>query len=159
MLYRDYAPTAFDHQGAFMRDRHDWSVCPCGVNRDSDSLDQSNFATALTMLGGESETVEVHSFNHWAVGWLEIILISPHDYAAQAALATIIGKLENYPVLDEDDYIERQYARATEAWQHMSTRDRIYACHEHGASIFAARHDGLPHEHNGELEYWLADGH
>ena len=39
-----------------------------GQSRDSDCLEQSNFAVMLTALGGESDTVIVVRESHWAVG-------------------------------------------------------------------------------------------
>jgi len=37
-------------------------------HRDSDNLDKSNFASAVKMLGGESDTVLIVRASHWAVG-------------------------------------------------------------------------------------------
>ena len=42
-----------------------------GQSRDSDCLEQSNFAVMLHELGGESDTVIVVRESHWAVGWVE----------------------------------------------------------------------------------------
>lgn len=79
-----------------------------GRSRDSEILDESNFESALEMLGGESDTVEVHRFGHWACGWFEQILVRADDKAKVKVLFEIHQALENYPVLDEDDYFERE---------------------------------------------------
>lgn len=80
--YRDYKPTSYDSAGLSLPDRQDWLVAPVIQTRDSDCLEQSNFASLLGSIGGESDTVEVHSFNHWGPGWFEIILIDPADEKA-----------------------------------------------------------------------------
>lgn len=111
--YSEFAPTCFDSKGAFLPDRQDWLVVPVGRNRDSEPLDESNFEAALAMLGGESNSVEVHRFEHWGPGWFEIILVNPKH---AAMVAFIADKLENYPVLNEDDLSEREFEAATESW-------------------------------------------
>lgn len=85
-------------------------------SRDSDLLAQSNFDALLERLGGESiddesETpaVVVARASHWACGWVETILI--HETAADAVevLRTAMQDLEDYPVLDEGDFSEREF--------------------------------------------------
>lgn len=113
--YKDYAPTAFDSKGLGLPDQGDWYVVPVIRTRDSGPLEESNFQSALEMLGGESENVEVHRFGHWGPGWFEIILVD-HD-SKQAGIADDVErKLEDYPVLDDQDHAEREYDDACEAW-------------------------------------------
>lgn len=113
--YGEYAPTPFDTKGLALPDQSSWLVV-IGRNRDSDCLAESNFDCALEMLGGESETVQVHRFGHWACGWLEIILIDPTSAAAEVA-ADIESSLADYPVLNESDWSEREYNAYGEAWE------------------------------------------
>lgn len=80
-----------------------------GHHRDSDNLDNSNFDTALALLGGESETVVKVCENHWAVGWVEWIAIHESDDTALQLADDIKAKLSDYPVLDEEDYSEREW--------------------------------------------------
>lgn len=112
MLYKDFAPTGFDCKGLALDDRQDWIVVPCTQNRDSEALDQSNFAAALKILGGESKTVEVHRFGHWARGWFEIIICHP---SLDNQVEEIKRRLENYPVLDEEDFCDREYEERLES--------------------------------------------
>ena len=137
--YKDYRPTSFDCAGSFLPDQGDWLVAPVGRNRDSGSLDESNFATCLELLGGESTTVEVHRFGHWTCGWFEIILARP-DRGND--LQTILDRLNDYPVLDEDDYSQRRWRRAADYYNSLSPRNRY---HDYlastGLSVFAARYD------------------
>lgn len=85
-----------------------------GQHRDSDILEQSNFACALIMLGGESETVIVEHAGHWVVGWVETILVHESDKPRLKILSSIREKLDDYPVLDESDYSEREYEYQSE---------------------------------------------
>tara|TARA_Y100000310_G_scaffold2787_1_gene3628 strand:- start:7394 stop:7885 length:492 start_codon:yes stop_codon:yes gene_type:complete len=147
--YSDFAPTPFDSKGlgayGNMSERQDWLLVPVSQNRDSGPFDESNFAAALEMLGGEGETVEVHRFGHWGPGWFEIILVAPGSYAADVA-EEIQRSLEDYPLLDEEDHSNREYEAACEAWDWASMRYRIESCARNGVSIFAARRDGPPSE-------------
>lgn len=112
--------------------------------RDSDILEESNFAVALAALGGETgfddeghAEVAVVRESHWAVGWLEWIAV--HEAATEkiAIAEKLLERLENYPVLDEEDYSAREYEGCAEYWEKaMGARDRIeylrahsYTCH------------------------------
>lgn len=89
-----------------------------GQSRDSDALERSNFACMLNALGGESDTVTVVHEGHWAVGWVEWIAIDQEDDKALAIADQIMAGLEDYPVVDESDWSEREQEDANETWQH-----------------------------------------
>lgn len=118
--YKDWAPSAHDCKGLNLPDQQDWLVLPTTRNRDSGPLDMSNFIAALAELGYESDTVEVHRFGHWACGWFEIILAAPSRRAEVEALAE---RLDNYPVLDEDDLGQRELDAAWESWAAYAADD------------------------------------
>lgn len=107
--YKDWKPSAHDASGLNLPDHQEWFVCSCTQNRDSTILEESNFAQALKYLGGESETVEVHRFGHWACGWFEIIIVNP---SREPEVTALEAKLENYPVLSDDDLSERESKEA-----------------------------------------------
>lgn len=137
--YRDYQPTSYDRKGAFLPERQDWLVLPLTRTRDDGQpLTESNFAAALEILGGESDTVEVHRFGHWGPGWYEIILVHP---SRENEARKIEESMENYPCLNEEDFCEREFEAINETWENMSTRDRMTSLSRAGASIFAARRD------------------
>jgi hypothetical protein len=48
-------------------------------------------------------------FNHWAVGWVESLLI--HESAGETIEKgiEILNALSDYPVLDEEDFSNREY--------------------------------------------------
>lgn len=125
--YADWKPTQFDTAGLGLEDRQDWFVAPVSRTRDTcDALTLSNFEAVLSLLGGESETVEVHRFSHWGPGWFEIILAAP---CHEAALHDIQARLEDYPVLNEDRMAELECEQEDEDWQAWG---RARACTRHG---------------------------
>lgn len=158
-LYKDWAPTEFDHRGAFLRDppRGNWIVVPVLRTRDSGVRADSNFETALKILGytdGNEDRVEVHSFNHWGPGWFEIILVHPRlVYQVEELQRT----LDTCAILDETDYSEREHAAASKYWESCNTGERMYWCQRYRVSVFAARRDEIPQDPSGELLSALAN--
>lgn len=136
--YSEFQPTGFDAKGAFLDERQDWLVVPVGRTRDSGPFENSNFETALDILGGESDTVEVHSFNHWGPGWFEIIIVAPDSDAAKKA-EEIEASLENYPVLDDEDLSQREWDDFIESWDAWGRKDFVkFLASEFGLSEAAA---------------------
>ena len=136
--YSKFRPTAMDPAGLALDDQQDWLVLPVFRNRDSEPLNESNFDTALKIMGGESDTVQVHRFGHWACGWFEIIIIHP-SLAAEGE--KIEEALDDYPVLDDDDLSRRELEAAEKMWAWMNLKERIEVCKRAGVSILAARRD------------------
>jgi hypothetical protein len=134
---------------------HEHYSAGVGQSLDSDCLERSNFAVMLAELGGESDTVIVVRESHWAVGWVEWIAIHETDTAALAIADAACGRLEDYPILDEDDWSGREWNAACETWERASLRDRIEYCGRAGISIFAARRDEVPQDDQGHLQELL----
>lgn len=88
----------------------DWydTIGVVGQSRDSEILEISNFESALELLGGESETVLKAGASHWACGWVESLRVHISDVEKTLKALEIIRQLNDYPVLDEDDYNERE---------------------------------------------------
>lgn len=129
----------------------DWPeyFCFLGQSRESSTLERSNFICGLEALGGESETVLVIRESHWAVGWVEWIGIHGSDAKALAIADKIAGKLEGYPVVNEDHWSALEYEEAAEFWKSLGVRGRLEMLEGSGISIFAARRDWLPEDPNG----------
>jgi len=145
ITYSEFQPTGFDSRGAFLPDQQDWFVAPVSITRDSGPLAESNFYTALEELGGESETVEVHRFGHWGPGWFEIILIDPEDEKRAGIAEEMERILENYPVLDEMDFSEREWKEKEEIWTNFyDLGEKIELCKKAGESVFSARSETIP---------------
>jgi hypothetical protein len=103
-----------------------------GQSRDSDCLERSNFACMVRALGGESETVIVVRESHWAVGWVEWIAIQQDDGAALKIADDIKEALEDYPVIDENDFSEREQEEAESVWTNCyNAAERIKYIREH----------------------------
>lgn len=127
----------------------DWFECfeVAGQHRDSDCLERSNFRSILAKLGGESETVLVVRDSHWAVGWVETLRIVETDEAALRTADAILEKLQDYPIVDEEDFSGLEYEEACKTWSDFRVEDRIEWIKRHAersVSIFAARRDELP---------------
>lgn len=91
-------PDWSDYYVLFMKTRDDESY---------DLLKISNFDVALERLGGESEKdgVLVIRDRHWAVGWIEYILV--HKDSKKVKIAEeIMERYHRYPVLDEEHFSE-----------------------------------------------------
>jgi hypothetical protein len=152
--------------------------CIAGQTRDSDALERSNYRTIFQALidkankldcqdsgidgeGNESDMVYDFRANHWAVGWVEGILICQNapqaliDYADSIAAA-----LADYPVFDESDSTRMERSEAAEYWERCSVRERAEIIKSHGSyvSIFAARSDCVP-EDDGVFEYLTTSHH
>ena len=82
--------------------------------RDSGLVEESNFWSALKALNGESKTVKVVRAKHWLCGWVEMILIHESDKESIDKGNEIEKALENYPILDEDDFFARESEKREE---------------------------------------------
>lgn len=126
-----------------------------GQSRDSDLLEESNFAMALKALDDESETVIVVRESHWAVGWVEWIAIHESDSKALAIADDLNDRMTDYPCLSEDDWSRREYEQVCNVWEQFSLSDRIEALKRFDLSIFAARRAELPTDDDGSLFQYL----
>lgn len=100
-----------------------------GRNRDSDDLTESNFECGLESIGGEGGEIPegyedsgensrvVARERHWACGWIELIYIHESDTEALIKADKIAGELKDYPVLNEDDWSEREMESANRVWR------------------------------------------
>lgn len=158
--YRDFQPTGFDARG-IGADEH--SIGTFGVllsrSRDSGPLELSNFTVALESLGGESDSVQVHRFGHWACGWFELLLVDPADETRFADAQAMHDCLQDYPVLSDEHYSNVCYEMAAEQWQRESVAERVRIIQRYGrqekVSIFSARSDELPQ--GLYADEWYAD--
>src|SRR5437660_579858 len=112
---------------------HGWYSAGFGRSRDSDVLEESNFQTAFKTLEGLAtfldvenndipgrfdgeRSVQIVCESHWAVGWVEWIAIHSTNTQAIAKANELCDRANNYPILDEEDYSEREYTGAMEFW-------------------------------------------
>jgi hypothetical protein len=86
-------------------------------NRDSGLLDQSNAdAIAKTLepfTDGDDPDVNFESHNHWACGWIQghaIRVFRDGEITESFRFYhELAERMDNYPVLDEEDYSRREY--------------------------------------------------
>jgi hypothetical protein len=124
-----------------------------GQHRDSGSIDRSNYAVILADLetldrehGGERTVFDTRA-SHWAVGWVETILVHESNIPALERADEWCERLADYPLADEDHHSELVYNEAAEIWERASLRDRLemlrFGSGEE-VSVFAIRRDELP---------------
>ena len=88
------------------------------VHRDSDILGESNWAViSADMERRFPEDVTIERMGHWAVGWVDYLLVRMLDDDGQLTEAGDAAldwkdKLDRYPVADENDYSERESEEA-----------------------------------------------
>jgi len=94
-----------------------------GRSRDSDLWEESNFLAALDLLGGESDDIIIERAGHWAVGWVEHIAINPCNADKVKIAENIRERLESYPVLDEEDFCEREFEEYSQEFNDYCNRE------------------------------------
>lgn len=99
---------SWERPDSYMGPDHNDTIFIYGRSRDSDLMRESNFDALLELLGGESESVEVVRDSHWAAGWIESIRVSIKDKEKIKIALEALYSLEDYPLLDETDYYERE---------------------------------------------------
>jgi hypothetical protein len=98
------------------------------LQRDSTLLEESNaqaLAAALKPhLEADTDDPDIwqERHRHWAVGWIEGYVIRVTDEQgkpteAAEALWELIEQMRDYPILDEQDYMQREYEAAIQAIQ------------------------------------------
>jgi len=148
-----YSPKPYEKPSNYIGKTWEGWVCFLGRTRDSELLTNHNFETALERLlalpqhivEGELSVMAVKE-SHWACGWVEYIIIHPSNRAAVKLADELAKKLDDYPILDESGYSDKECEATCEMWANMSLRERIEACKKTDTSIFAARHDCIPQD-------------
>lgn len=88
---------------AYYGDHPDWLVT-LGVTRDSDIAERSNwrFITGQVM-AAYPDDVAIESMGHWAVGWVEYLLVKP-DSPAVKVMSDWADQLAVYPIANDEDF-------------------------------------------------------
>lgn len=122
-----------------------------GQHRDSDTLARSNFECGLKAIGGESASVVVARASHWAVGWVEVILIHRRAGRALRKADELALRLQDYPVIDEAHWSSLEREEAEKSWRFLPIKERLALCKLGDVSPFAARRNELPSDENGKI--------
>lgn len=119
-----------------------WGITPIAQTRDSDALERSNYRRILEdMIKLNNDLVEfVADFHsgHWAVGWMEQIIVrvlyDPDEDVTPDNITGAFAKVmeiavylsEQYPIYDSEDYSEVESQERDEAfdsaWDTMKYR-------------------------------------
>lgn len=98
-------------------------------NRDSGLLDESNAAQIESALKRYERrgTVRSERHSHWAVGWVDGYAIRVYTHKGKITKAfktyfSLMSDLEDYPVLDEEDYSRREYEETIENIENEGSR-------------------------------------
>jgi hypothetical protein len=132
-------------------DKDNWSIIYTH-NRDSGLLDQSNSAVInkamMPFTEGDDPDVVFESHNHWAVGHVDGFSIRVFTKRGPITKAfrtyhELAERMDNYPILDENDYSDREYEATIAnfpdaAWRLKDEFD-------------------LPDDWVGEVYSWLSD--
>lgn len=105
----------------------------CAKHRDSYLIEVSNF----DCIEKEFEDLgdEVIRFGHWAVGWIEYLIVDDTSKNREK-LSKIYKDLDNYPVYDEGHWVELQYEEAQDIWEKCyDERERLEFVREHQSSF------------------------
>lgn len=136
-------------------------VLVLSVHRDSDALARSNWTVGGTLLreaaeaAGAPESVYDWRASHWAVGWVEYLMVKRDaPESVLEAAADILDSLADYPVLSDDHFSDLEWTEASDYWASLSVRDRCHLIRDSGsdASLFAARSDCIPSDNGAVLE-------
>lgn len=112
-------------------DPENWCVCYTSSGQ-SGILELSNEFSIQDMLSpyarGEDPDVVFDSHKHWAVGHIEgfsVRVYRPGGTVTDAfrTVCKIREKLDNYPILDEHDYSEREFNTTLENYRHEMGKD------------------------------------
>lgn len=125
---------------AYFGENGHWLIAAT-VHRDSGELDQSNFETmqaalkalpAVKDFDGEFTPVQVERSSHWAVGWVDYLIVNPECSEAVALAEEMRARLEDYPILDEEDFSRREMESANDTWRDCyNMRERVKYIRSH----------------------------
>jgi hypothetical protein len=85
-------------------------ILPVSINRDSNSLDLSNWdaiGVSIDVIGYEEDLGDQWDyleFTHWAVGWVRLGIYNSGNRSVFDRVNELTAELADYPVLDENMY-------------------------------------------------------
>lgn len=103
--------------GGFGQDSPLYFTTPLGTHRDADTREESNWSViektmdAVNHFGtySDNDSVVYHREGSCLNGWNESVTVRRDDAVAIKAAMDLVSALMDYPVLDEDDYSEREW--------------------------------------------------
>ena len=91
----------------YIGERYDNCFVVYTHHRDSDVLQESNWRSIIRHFDANPHiNYKVVRASHWAVGWVEMILVEDHDIASVCFAELIQTALRDYPIFNEEDFSE-----------------------------------------------------
>lgn len=90
------------------KEKAGWLIAPCTHHRDAEIVERANWTAQkdrIVNADASLDNFEIHTYDHWTMGWIEIMVIAPNT-PAHAEAEKIANELEDYPLLCEDTYDE-----------------------------------------------------
>lgn len=115
---------------AYHGESGEWPIVAT-MHRDSGDIETVNFQVMQEELSklpevDNEEAVTVERCGHWAVGWVDYLLVNPKSEAAIKMAEEFQRRLEDYPILDENALSEREYEAQSEAWDNWLKWDVMH---------------------------------
>ena len=107
------------------------------ANRDSDLVTRVNRDVLERELSKFEGSVSFGRSRHWLCGWVDNIEIEVYDEKGNITPAfrrffELMNNYDEYPILDEDWYFEREHEECLQNWEEWGYRD---AKHEIGSRV------------------------
>lgn len=101
------------------------------ASRDSGLLEQSN-AAAIKKEMARFKTAWIETHSHWGPGWVEVLIVRVYDSKGKITKAfkrlyELMESLEDYAILDETDYCNREYEATVENIGYEGSIDELLA--------------------------------
>lgn len=112
-------------------DPENWTIYHT-AHRDSDIVDRCNAQEIEKLLqefvDADEPTVVSTTFSHWAVGWIDALIIRVYApdgtiTPAFSALYDALCSLQDYPVLNDEALSELEYDETQESWSSYGRSD------------------------------------
>lgn len=105
------------HNAMYWGDRGDWYIA-YAIHRESPAIDRSNFSCLKSALEKWfNDDVFIERSNHCLVGWIDYLVINPHNKKLIRATINAKKKIDIYPVLNEDHLSNLEY---DEFWEYAT---------------------------------------
>jgi hypothetical protein len=115
LKFKDYMSRAWDWLEDWEEGGANWTVWYTS-NRDSTLMDQSNEEAIKKMMQPfiDDGSAQLIRDSHWAVGYVDGYAVRVYDKMGDITpafqqVAEIKESLSSYPVLDEEDYLQKEY--------------------------------------------------
>ena len=115
-----------DPYSVYFGDKGGWLVAYIRT-RDSELIEEINFEVFIrgfkTAGLTEDKDFAVERASHWAVGWVDYLVVPPGSQAEKIA-KKLLTALEEYPCLDDDLYSEKAWEIASEFAKEISDYEK-----------------------------------